>query len=484
MAWVLTKMKKTNYRRAGLFAKRTVAVVAIFFASQRAFSAEVSPMEYVSVCDANNNCRKFSRLIMGTDHLIQGGWTNQAQAQITKEQAFAVLDEAAKHGINLFDTSPIYVNGVESILDQWLESRRPEIAKSGYYTDPGINPDRKLYTVTKGGVPYDLFYSKALPAGEHSEELKSVLTQRSFLGASSPDGSAVLKNVPAGTYASRLYGNKGLIVKRVMEEMGHSIGNLDEQFTIYLMHRDDGDFVDFARVKRDQTPVRTIMEALATPELSRNYTYLGWSNWTTDRINESLRLSVNDPALPKPRFNSAYFSLFEMSSRTIHAGGVQVRHAEMMDPAFQRGILQNPYSPLGGFSVLDKEAPTWENAKKAAQLKYDQGDAYWKNVFHAIFTDENQARYNRAAAFAEDFNRARGTRYTVDQMVNAYALAHKRTDFLTVGPITVEQVRRTVASLELSRMLTEDDLNYMHSGVRSSRNKCTKTGVLRSLAKP
>jgi aryl-alcohol dehydrogenase-like predicted oxidoreductase len=49
-------------------------------------------------------------------------------------------------------------------------------------------------------------------------------------------------------------------------------------------------------------------------------------------------------------------------------------------------------------------------------------------------------------------------------MANAYVLAHKRADFITVGPINLEQLRRTVASIKLSHLLTETDLNYLYSG--------------------
>jgi aryl-alcohol dehydrogenase-like predicted oxidoreductase len=49
-------------------------------------------------------------------------------------------------------------------------------------------------------------------------------------------------------------------------------------------------------------------------------------------------------------------------------------------------------------------------------------------------------------------------------MVNAYALAHKRADFLVIGPITIEQLRRTVASLKLSKMLKPEDLDYLYYG--------------------
>src|SRR5688572_26259904 len=69
-------------------------------------------MEYVDLVNRSGERRVVSRLVMGTDHLVQGNWTHEGQAEPSEEQAFKVLDEAAKHGINFFDTSPIYVGDV------------------------------------------------------------------------------------------------------------------------------------------------------------------------------------------------------------------------------------------------------------------------------------------------------------------------------------------------------------------------------------
>ena len=135
-----------------------------------------------------------------------------------------------------------------------------------------------------------------------------------------------------------------------------------------------------------------------------------------------------------------------------------------MDSSFQEGIKLMPYSPLGGFSIFDKPEPRWENAKKAAKKKFDDGDPYWQNVFNSVFTEDNRTRYERVVAFTERFNTQNNTDYTVDQMIYAYALAHNRTDFMTVGPVTVEQLRRTVGALTLSRKLTEVDLECLYSG--------------------
>lgn len=415
-------------------------------------------MEYVKVCDKGRVCKSFSRLIMGTDHLAQSNWTKEGQPEPSEEQVFEILDEAVRLGINFFDTSPVYVGNIENKVGKWLKLRRRTSSS---------NSQQKLYVLSKGGFPFDLLYLRKLPAGIHSKELTSSLTKQGILAPNlnqQPDGSVSLSEVPPGTYASRLYGSKDVIKDRIAEEIGHTENNLDGDLTIYLMHRDDHDFIRFKDVPRQQTPVRDIMEALSSPDLARKYWMIGWSNWQTDRVNESIQLSNKIEKLPKPALNSSYFSLFEMSSRSIHAGGVQVTHAEMMDANFQKGIFQSPYSPLGGFSILDKDEPKWENSKKAAKIKFDSGDAYWQNVYHSIFTEANRARYERAVQFTAKFNRKHNTNYTIDQTLNAYALAHKRTDFLTIGPISIEQLRRTVGSLKYSRMLTEKDINYLYSG--------------------
>jgi aryl-alcohol dehydrogenase-like predicted oxidoreductase len=438
----------------------------------RHVSSEEIGIEYVDVCDRQGHCKKFSRLIMGTDHLAQSDWTQDGQGQMSDEQINAVLDEAVKLGINVFDTSPIYVGSIENKLGKWMDSREERIREDSFYSNGRLNPDRKLYVISKGGFPFDLFYSKKLEPGTHSNQLLDQLRTEDILTSRpSEDEALPLVNVPPGTYASRLFGSKKQIVNRVSEEIGHSSNNLNSRIiAIYLMHRDDNDFVRFKRVPREQTSVRTIMEALGDPRIAGLYWMVGWSNWETERVNESIGLAT-DSRLPKPVLNSPFFSLFEMSERSIHAGGIQVTHKEMMDLSFQEGIKLMSYSPLGGFSILDKPEPRWENAKRAAKKKFDDGDPYWQNVFNSIFTEANQKRYERVIAFTEKYNRENITDYTVDQMVNAYALAHKRTDFLTVGPITVEQLKRTVGALKLSRMLTEADLEYLYSGTYRGLHK-------------
>ena len=405
-------------------------------------------MEYVEVCNEKGEKMKFSRLIMGTDHIAQEDWYGPDLRKIPEESINKLLDEAVRLGINLFDTSPIYVGDIEYKLGKWMKTYRKN------------NPGKKIYTLSKGGFPFDLYWSKKLPGGVNSNCLQEMLKKKGFMAEGYPE----LPNAPNGTYASRLFGSKEQIVKRVGEEMGHTLKNLQANPTVYLMHRDDADFINFEPVKRSQNSVKTIMSALSSKEIRDNYKFLGWSNWKPHRITRSLRLSKKYPKLAKPVFNSPYFSLFEMSERSIHAGGVQVTHENMMDRNFLKGIKMMSYSPLAGISILDRPEPKWENARKSARRKYAQGSPYWKNVYHAIFTCENEARYNRAVGFTKKFNKKHNTSYTVDQMINAYALAHKRTDFLVIGPITVDQLRRTVASLKLSKMLSKKDLDYLYYG--------------------
>jgi aryl-alcohol dehydrogenase-like predicted oxidoreductase len=437
-----------------------------------AFAAS-GEMEYVDICAPGGECRKFSRLVMGTDHLIQSGWVSEDQPEPTKDSVYATLDEAARNGINLFDTAPIYVGGVEASLGEWRTSREERIRKSDFYVEPSMNPDRKLYALSKGGFPFDLFWLKELPKGCHSVELIDELINQSVLppdAKSRLNENLPLKNVPPGTYASHLYCNKDIMIERISQELNHTRKNLRCDIEIYLMHRDDGDAIGFKEVRRQQTPVSRILDAVSSEEISSQFFALGWSNWKNHRVNESIKLANENRELTRPMINSPYFSLFEMGGATIHALGVQVTHEDMMDPDFQKGIKIMPYSPLGGFSILDKPAPQWENAKKAAKEKYLKGDPYWQNVYPAIFTLANEARWGRVVAFTDSFNGKHGTEYTVDQMLNAYVLAHPRADLLAVGAITPEQVRRTVGALKLSKMLTPKDLNFLHSGTVDSGN--------------
>lgn len=424
-------------------------------------------MEYVEVVGNDGVSRWFSRLVMGTDHLIQAGWVDEKQPEPTRDQVYAVLDEAARQGINLFDTSPIYVGGVEYALGEWRASRAARIANGGFYDKAGVNPDRKLYALSKGGFPFDLFWLKKLPAGCHSKELINELKTRGHLAPEAVDWRTrdwPLERVPPGTYASHLYCEKKLMIDRISGELKHTRENLHGEIDVYLMHRDDGDAIAFEAVRREQTPVTRILEAVSAPEIARQFKAMGWSNWRTPRVEESLRLAESDRRFVRPLINSPYFSLFEMSETTIHALGVQVVHSEMMDPGFQKGMKIMPYSPLGGFSILDKPAPSWENAKKSAYAKYRAGDPYWKNVYPAIFTRENKARWHRAVRFLARFNEKNRTAYSIDQLLNAYVLAHPRTDMLAVGPITVAQVRRTVEALKLAKRLSPEDLDYLHGG--------------------
>lgn len=444
-----------------------LSLVFLFLGMFSTCSIAAQSMEYVEIVGNDGECRRFSRLVMGTDHLIQAGWVDEKQPELTQEQAHAVLDEAARQGINLFDTAPIYVGGVENTLGEWRSSRAAQIADDSFYNKPSLNPDRKLYALSKGGFPFDLYWLKALPAGCHSEELINELKRRGILASDATDWRTrkwPLKNVPPGTYASHLYCEKELMIERIAGELIHTRANLKGEIDVYLMHRDDGDAVKFEAIRREQTPVARILEAVSAPEISSQIKIVGWSNWKSPRVEESLRLAEQNKKLARPMINSPYFSLFEMSERTIHALGVQVVHSEMMNPDFQKGIKIMPYSPLGGFSILDKPAPAWKNAKKSAYIKYLKGDPYWRNVYPAIFTPENEARWYRAVQFIDSFNRKHGSSYTIDQLLNAYVLAHPRTDMLAIGAITVEQVRRTVEALQLSKMLSRQDLDFLHSG--------------------
>ncbi|MBF0408370.1 MAG: aldo/keto reductase [Candidatus Riflebacteria bacterium] len=325
--------------------------------------------------------------------------------KIPNEKTIEVLNEAVKLGINAFDTAPIYTDSIEVRFGDWLKSMNR--------TD--------LHVITKGGFPRDL---------------------------------------GPGTYYGRLKGTKQQITANVFEEIQRSSANYNHQIAIYLMHRDDMEYRDYKRVNRALTPVKTILEALSDPILRKEYNMLGLSNWETERINESQKAASDNPDLVRPVVNSPYFSLLEMGSVTIHSGGVQVKHQDMMNPDFQKGVKLMTYSPLGGFSIFSKG---WEVAKKNALELKNNNDRYWGHVYDAIFHEANEKRFMKAIEFTKKFNELHHTSYTLDQIAMAYVVAHPRTDFVIIGPRNVEQLRRTVQSLEAAKLLTKEDLDYLYT---------------------
>jgi len=62
----------------------------------RSISSIDSGMEYVEVCDQQNVCRKFSRLIMGTDHLSQSDWTGAGEKGMSDDEVQEVVDTINK----------------------------------------------------------------------------------------------------------------------------------------------------------------------------------------------------------------------------------------------------------------------------------------------------------------------------------------------------------------------------------------------------
>lgn len=346
-------------------------------------------------------------------------------------------------------------------------SRKDLIKTDGFYYDPTFNPDRKIYVISKGGFPHDLYYDLELPSSKYSPALKAYLTANKIITI---DGLAKEKLKP-GTYSSKLFGEPENIKNNLSLEIEDTFNNLKGiKIDIYLLHRDDFDFIGYNKLNRQQNSVENILTALSDKSFEHFVGSFGLSNWSTERAKKSLELSNKNSGLITPVMSSSYFSLFEMSARPIHAGGDQFRHKDMINIDFLKGMLLMPYSPLGGFSILDKPEPKWENAKNSAKSKagLSEGatpDPYWQNVYSSIFNDggHNERRYYRAEKFLKEFNINHNTNYTLDQLLNAYVLAHPRTDLLAIGPITLDQLKRTIDSLELSKLLNKKDLEYLQA---------------------
>ena len=206
-------------------------------------------MMLVEVCH-RTECKAFSKLVMGTDHL----------GPLGEDASRKMLDLAVQSGINVFDTAPIYVNDVERVLGEWMKAKRTE------------NPDIVLYTITKGGFPRDL---------------------------------------APGTYTSRLKKTKEDIITNINnEELVHSLPHSNHQINVYLMHRDDVDYRDYKRVPRPQTPVATILAALSDQRLRDSYTWIGLSNWETARVNKAnSSVGPRQTFTPARDYEPIFFSL-------------------------------------------------------------------------------------------------------------------------------------------------------------------------------
>jgi aryl-alcohol dehydrogenase-like predicted oxidoreductase len=84
-------------------------------------------MQYVEICgpsqEGKSICKCVFRLVMGTDHLgnvwEHGGFLeneNQTSYEQRKKNSMRILDYAYSKGLNFFDTSPIYGDGIENTL--------------------------------------------------------------------------------------------------------------------------------------------------------------------------------------------------------------------------------------------------------------------------------------------------------------------------------------------------------------------------------
>eukprot|EP00727_Mastigamoeba_balamuthi_P005638 m51a1_g1694 hypothetical protein (511) ;mRNA; f:477552-479414 len=368
-------------------------------AALTAVACVAAGMTYTDICEGSR-CMKFSRLIIGTDHL----------GQVGEERLNQVINEALRLGINAIDTAPIYIDS-EYFLSHYVPSHYLSGSSSGCPACP-------VRIITKGGFPYDL---------------------------------------APGTYRSRLVGSRSDITNKVKEELDGSLSRLGH-VDLWLMHRDDFDSDNYALTVRERTPVSDILGALSDGAVRNNYGLLGVSNWRTERIAESQRVQ----GTVRPVANSPYFSLMAMNGEhTIHVGGVQVSHEDMMDMSFQPGVKIMSYSPLAGFSLFSRG---WDAARQTALDLKNNNDRYWGHVFDAIFTEENHQRFIRAGQFAERYNREHGTSITIDQVANAWALAHPRLDHLIIGPRNLDALHRTIAAIEVAKNLTAADLHWLFYG--------------------
>ena len=96
-----------------------------------------------------------------------------------------------------------------------------------------------------------------------------------------------------------------------------------------------------------------------------------------------------------------------------HWGVSGGRFPELAGPGSQKVHFVQTYSFFGDQNQIGQRFIA------AAKKKYDQGDAYWKNGYHAIFTEAKKQRYYRVLKFTKDINSKDGSSYTINQMMKA-----------------------------------------------------------------
>lgn len=341
----------------------------------------------VDKIDIGLDGKQISGLILGTSTLY------------TNKNCSAILNAAVEYGVNTFDLAPSHLSN-DKVREWMLTFRKKDPETFG-----------KLVFVVKGGFP--------------TEEKQ-------------------------GQYKSQLVGSAEEIARNVQKSLELTLAFYElPKADIFMLHRDDEDYVYNSVVKREKTPVKTIFEA--TKQLSQFYSICSVSNWEDERALEFASLMGKD----KPLVCSSYFSLWERSGKPWH-GELSYKHEDLMNPSYLPGCTILPYSPLGGFFGSRISIAGVEEIEKWCDE--DGPDA----VTQLLMTGRNKLKYARLKDYTEKLNDERMTSFSTLQMTIAYCLAHPRVTSGFTCVDSVEQLENNIRGYILSKSVPLADLDFLN----------------------
>eukprot|EP00826_Nyctotherus_ovalis_P036938 TRINITY_DN3323_c0_g1_i7.p1 TRINITY_DN3323_c0_g1~~TRINITY_DN3323_c0_g1_i7.p1 ORF type:complete len:208 (-),score=43.95 TRINITY_DN3323_c0_g1_i7:17-604(-) len=182
----------------------------------------------VDKIDIGLDGKQISGLMLGTSTLY------------TNKNCSSILNAAVEYGINTFDLAPSHLSNDK--VKEWMFAFRKK--------DP--ETFSRLVFVIKGGFP--------------TEEKQ-------------------------GRYRSQLVGSAEEIARNIQKSLEQALAFYElPKADVFMLHRDDEDYVYNSAVKREKTPVKTIFEA--TKQLSQFYSICSVSNLSLIHICRCRRYAV------------------------------------------------------------------------------------------------------------------------------------------------------------------------------------------------
>jgi len=277
--------------------------------------------------------------------------------------------------------------------------------------------------------------------GECERVLGEWVRSRAATGAIALDDLTVITK--GGCGAASAFWRPDLDPDALRRELDTSLDRLGvDAVDVYVLHRDQLD--------RPVGEICRTMQSFLDDGLIRAW---GVSNWHTDRIEEAMRYATAHRLEP-PACSSLQDSL-ATPAREPWPGTV------FMDDAQRAWYARNPSVAVLGWETLGKGFLAGRWSRRDAQDSHDTTDVYsneWREMRlkGAYLTDDNFARRDRAARFAE----AKG--YRAEHAAIAWCLAQPYESHVITATVNPDHLRSNVRALSLR--LAPQDVDWLATG--------------------